>query len=199
MEGTDGGTGSPMRDPSRDVDLDETRWVWFKGLGLWDSVTGHDARNCGVGLGWGLVGTMLSLSWDKDHSTRPVVSVDKSTCEAGSTVSYWLIFSHSPSSESQNCRARVILVRSSSAKAPGCETHIHGIWSVHQVVEAEAVLLLGKWRLWVTKSGGRVKAQRRHVQAKKLAKKKGAREAGEKAGQEDQGVGESEKRYSVMK
>ena len=42
--------------PSRDVDLDETGWDWFKGLGLWDSVTGHDARSCGVGLGWGLVG-----------------------------------------------------------------------------------------------------------------------------------------------
>ena len=35
-----------------DQALDETSWDWLKGLGLWASVTGFDARCCGVGLGW---------------------------------------------------------------------------------------------------------------------------------------------------
>ena len=39
--------------PSRGVGLYVTWWEWLKGLGLWDSVTGADARTCGVRLCWG--------------------------------------------------------------------------------------------------------------------------------------------------
>ena len=34
--------------PFRCEDLDGTWWNWLKGVGLWDCVTGLDARSCGV-------------------------------------------------------------------------------------------------------------------------------------------------------
>ena len=42
--------GRPYRDKGPDV----TWWDWLKGLGLWVSVTGLDAKKCDVELGWGL-------------------------------------------------------------------------------------------------------------------------------------------------
>ena len=61
--------------PSRNVGLDKTWWDWLKGLGLWDSLTGLDARS------WRSCDTLLISSWEFGLNDESFDWVDKSTCE----------------------------------------------------------------------------------------------------------------------
>ena len=69
--------------PCGDEGLDETWWAWLKGLDLWGSGTGLDARSGGVGSGWGLVRRCCPAPGTMTKWCVHFVVSDRSTCEAG--------------------------------------------------------------------------------------------------------------------
>ena len=195
--------------PFRCEDLDGTWWdCLLKGVGLWDSVTGLDARSCGVGWVWGLVRRCCPVPETLDFLTSPFDWVGRSRRMELIALSAISWFSHGIPLMKVDSRAKAILaIREQwSVKHARCHSMATGGYSKGVAV---AVVPHGTMELdtrrqgkehvssrLVAKSGGKVKVRRRQVQAHWRQRGYGKRSRGED-GQGDQGY--SVKKYSVLK